>query len=127
MNTTWLKSGAQDEKKSDLKLTSSSMETLLFGSASALRLMLTVASVAAAAAAAQSIKSFFVEWYFPQVRLKLQWKSWWRLNLGREDVPRWGRADEDAEVSVDIFEEVVLRERIIHKREEKERKETQTR
>lgn len=126
MNTTWLKSGAQEEEgrtKNDLKLTSSSMETLLFGSASALRLMLTVASVAAA----QSIKSFFVEWYFPQVRLKLQWKSWRRLNLGREDVPRWGRADEDAEVSVDIFEEVVLRERIIHKREEKERKETQTR
>lgn len=73
MNTTWLKSGAQEEEgrtKNDLKLTSSSMETLLFGSASALRLMLTVASVAAAAA--QSIKSFFVDWYFPQVRLKLQ-------------------------------------------------------
>lgn len=97
------------------------METLLFGSVSAFRLMLTVASVAPAAAA-QSIKSFFVEWYFPQVRRKLQWKSWWRLNLGREDVLRWGRADEDAEVSVDILEEAaVLRERIIHKREEKER------
>lgn len=45
------------------------METLLFGSASALRLMLTVASAAAAAAAAQSIKFFLVEWYFPKVRL----------------------------------------------------------
>lgn len=100
------------------------METLLFGSASAFRLMLTVASLAAAAA--QSIKSFFVEWYFPQVRLKLQWKSWWRLNL-RGDVLRWGRADEDGEVSVDVLEVVVLRERIIHKREENERKETQTR
>lgn len=102
------------------------METLLFGSASALRLMLTVVR-AASSAAAQTIKSFFVEWYFPQVRLKLLWKSWCRLNLRREDVPRWGRADEDddgggGEVSEDILEvaeEEVLRDRIIHKREEK--------
>lgn len=99
----------------DLELTSSSMETLLFGSVSALRL---ISTVSLAAAAAQTIKSFFAEWYFPQVRLKLQWKSRWRLNL-REDVLRWGRADEDGEVSVDILEAAVLRERIIHKREEK--------
>ena len=103
------------------------METLLLGSGSAaLSLMLAAvgSAAAAAAAAAQSIKLFPVEWYFPQVRLKLQWKSWWRLNLRSEDVPRWGRAaDEDGELSEDIF--VELRERIIHKREEKERKETQ--
>lgn len=100
------------------------METLLFGSASAFRLMLTVAS---AAAAAQSIKFFLVEWYFPQVRLKLQWKSWWRLNLSREDVPRWVCADEDGEVSEDSLT-ATLRERIIHKREEeKEKGNTDTR
>lgn len=68
------------------KLTSSSMETLLFGSASVLRLMLTGGSEASAAA--QRIKSFLAGWYFPQVRLKLPWKSWWRLNLRREDVLR---------------------------------------
>lgn len=64
------------------------METLLFGSASVLRLMLTGGSEASAAAAAQRIKSFLAGWYFPQVRLKLPWKSWWRLNLRREDVLR---------------------------------------
>lgn len=100
------------------------METLLFGSASALRLMLTVSSAAAAAAAAaaaQSIKFFLVEWYFPKVRLWLQWKSECRLNLREEDVPRWGLVDEEdgGEVSEDLEEEEevaqVLRERIIHK------------
>lgn len=47
-------------KHPDFELTSSSMETLLLGSVSALRLISTV-SLAAAAAAAQTIKSFFAE------------------------------------------------------------------
>lgn len=106
----FLSGGTQKE----WKLTSSSMETLLFGSASVFRLMLTGGSEASAAA--QRIKSFLAGWNFPQVRLKLPWTSWWRLNLRREDVLRWGRADEDGEVSVEIWG-AVLRERIIHERE----------
>lgn len=62
------------------------METLLLGSASAFRLMVPVSSVAAAVA--HNISSFLVGWQVPQVRLKPQWRSWWRLNLGREDVLR---------------------------------------
>lgn len=62
------------------------METLLFGSASVFRLMLTGGSEASAAAL--RIKSFLAGWNFPQVRLKLPWTSWWRLNLRREDVLR---------------------------------------
>lgn len=58
----WFLSESLDPKLC-VKLTSSSMDTLLLGSASALRLMLTVASaaVAVAAVASESIRSFLVE------------------------------------------------------------------
>lgn len=129
------------------------METLLLGSASVLRLMvplvssvLAAASAAAAAAAAHRMSSFFRLGWWPLV--KPRWRSsWWRLNLGREEALSWwrcccwwwcccdcwwwwggaasaaGGAGADAELSVDLFGEQVLRERIIHEgwREEEER------